>query len=158
MVWVKSMYGYGYGRGSGYGRGRGGPKWASPTEIGSQLETSIPPVPANAIRIAIPTVDDRGLESIVFQTFAHSPYITIVDVENGRIVACYSIRNPVASQARGAGRILMNYILGLGVRIIIATHIGPNMAMMLQQYGIAIYTTYPGIRVVDALRQYRLIH
>jgi len=161
--------------GWGGGRGRGGPPpWAGGggggrrgwgggwgagfgASLGPQALPSVPPPPPNALRIAIATSDGSGLESFVTPRFARAPFITIVDVVDGKVVAVHPVKNPFEAMPHGAGVSLAQWLVSIGCRAAVGTNFGPNLSMVLQQAGIAMYTVPPGVKVIDALRMLGLV-
>ncbi len=166
-----SGYGGGYGRGrrrrgqgagGGYGRGGGGgpPPWAGQGRcrwgaMGYQgVSAPIAPQPqlGNVLRIIATTLDGRGLESTIAPTFARSPYITIVDIVDGKIVRAESIPNPYSQAPHGVGRMFSQWIIGSGARAVIAAHVGMNASQILGQAGIRIHIVQAGTRLMNALK------
>jgi predicted Fe-Mo cluster-binding NifX family protein len=157
--------GWGRGRGwgrkggrGGWGRRGGGPPWVTGMQPMQQPQLpQIPPPPPGAIRVAVSTDDNAGLESHVSQVFARSPYVLFIDIVNGSVTNIYPIQNPYAMGGGGAGIAFAQFIIGSGARVVIASSIGMNVSSILSQYGIQVYNVPPGTRVVDALRSTGLI-
>ncbi len=158
-------YGGGYGQGRGWRRGQGagqgrGYGWRGRRQpmVPQQMLTPLPPPPPGAIRVAAPTIDDRGLEAIIDQRFGRAPFITIVDIVNGNPVNVTSIPNPYATApGGGAGIALAQWMLASRVNILITPYLGPHASMVLQQAGIRMIPAQPGARVIDMLRMNGLI-
>jgi predicted Fe-Mo cluster-binding NifX family protein len=53
------------------------------------------------MRIAVPSVDDRGLESEMSAHFGRAPYYTLVDVENGEITGYKVVKCPFSEHGPG---------------------------------------------------------
>ena len=117
----------------------------------------LPPPPPNVFRVATTTVDSRGLESPVSPRFARGPYIVVVDIASGRVADVRVLANPFANFPHGAGVAFAQWLISSGVRAVLAPNLGPNVAMVLQQAGIAVYSAVPGARVIDALRSLGLV-
>ncbi len=146
-----------YGRGQGYGAG-GPPPWAGgrggggpPFARQPMLQPLQPPGPG-VLRVVATTSDGRGLDSLIAPRFARAPFITVVDISNGKVVNVKSLQNPYAITPQGAGIAFTQWIISSGARAVITPNVGPNAAMVLQQAGVAIYTVPPGVRLADALR------
>ncbi len=140
----------GRGRGGGWGWGRG--RWGGAPPVAPTQLPQIPPPPPNVVRIAVASSDGSGLNSLVSPRFARSPYITIVDVANGSITWVQPVKNPFEAMPRGAGVSLAQWLVQIGCRAVIGTNFGPNLSMVFQQAGVAMYTVPPGVRVIDALK------
>ncbi len=148
--------GYGYGRGYGWGRRGGGggpgPRWAS---VASRMPSVEPPKPG-VLRVAIGVEQCLGLDSIVSPRFARAPYMLLVDIAGGRIVDVKCYPNAFAS-GQGAGMGVAQWLVSAGVRVVLASWLGPGAAVGLQQAGVRIYQVQPGVRVIDALRSLGLV-
>lgn len=138
-------YGWRGGRG-GRGFGQGPGPFAGPSM------PPLPPPPPGHMRIAIATMDGRGLASVVAPRFARAPFITIIDVFQGKVVSVKPIQNPFAQAPRGAGVGLGQWLLSSRVAVLIGPHVGPNLSMILKQGGIRIELVPPGTPVAVALR------
>ncbi|RLE81632.1 MAG: hypothetical protein DRJ51_03440 [Thermoprotei archaeon] len=147
-------------RGPRRDRGAGGPPswagrgWRSTVPIeGPQLA----PPPPNVLRIVAATMDGRGAESVISQRFARAPFLTVIDIADSRIVYTRSFPNPFAGLPHGAGMAAAQWIISIGAKAVLGARFGPNLGMVLQQAGVAIHTVPPGIRVLDALLNLRII-
>ena len=142
--------GYGYGRGRG-GRWGGGGGWGKKRgwEIPFQ---QLPPPPLGEVRVAAPVIDNNGINSVISQMFARSPYIAIVDVKNGQMVSVSIHNNPAATMPQGAGVALAQWLISNNVRVVLAPNMGANLAQVLAQAGVYAYQVPPNTRLIDALR------
>ena len=139
------------GRG-GFGRGgSGGPPWAGGPWTPPQMP-SLPRPPPGATRVAVPVEDNRGLDSTISWRMGRASYIAIVDVVEGRVAGVNVVPNAVAGAPRGAGIALGQWLLSIGVNVVVAPRVGPNIAYVLQQGGVRVEVAPPGSRVRDALR------
>lgn len=141
------------GRGRGFGR-----RWGTgfSQQWGSQLP-SIPPPKPGVIRIVASTDNDKGLEAPISFRFARAPYLTVIDIEGGRVVNVQPIPNSLASGMRGVGVGVGQWIISIGANGVLAPHLGPNIQMVLSQANIATYIVPYGIKVIDALRKSGLV-
>jgi len=152
------MWGMG-GRGSGMGRGWGrGMGWGMPTAASGQMP-QIPPPSPGILRVAASTEDGRGLEAVISYRFGRAPYMTIVDInESSRTVLnAQSFPNAFVSSPRGVGVAVGQWLVLIGVKRVLAPHLGPNISLILGQAGIRVDRVQPGVRVLDALRLLGLI-
>ncbi len=99
------------------------------------------------MRIAIPCVDDRGLESEVSMHFGRSPYYTFVDVEDGKVAKVEIL--PVPFEEHGPGD-LPNFVKENGGEVVIAYGMGHRAVDFFQQLGIEVVTGAMG-RVKDVI-------
>ena len=141
---------YGWRGRRGSGRGGVGPPFG-----GGPWTPQMPPLPApppGATRIALPVEDSRGLDSAISWRMGRASYIAVVDVAGDRVVDVNVVPNAVAGTPRGAGIALGQWLLSIGVRVVVAPRVGPNLAYVLQQGGVRIESAPPGSRVRDALK------
>ncbi len=73
------------------------------------------------MKIAIPSVDDKGLDSQVSGHFGRAPFYTIVSVEGGRIGEVSVLRNPFVEHEPGQ---IPRLLKEQGVDVIIAYGMG----------------------------------
>lgn len=116
---------------------------------------SLPPLPPPAqgvIRIATTTEDNRGLDSIISLRFARAPYLTVVDVSEGKVVNVIVKENVFSTGFHGVGMAVGQWLISSGVKVVIAPRLGPNIQMILTQAGVKVYYVPSGVRVIDALK------
>ncbi len=108
------------------------------------------------MRIAIPSTDDRGLESEVNQHFGRTRFYTFVDVEGGEIKNVEVKENPFESHGPGD---IPNFIKDNGGEIVVAYGMGPRAVEYFNQLGIKVITGAYGkiYDVIRALIENRLI-
>ncbi len=99
------------------------------------------------MRIAIPCVDDRGLESEVSMHFGRSPYYTFVDVEDGKVAKVEVLQLPFEEHGPGD---LPNFVKENGGEVVIAYGMGHRAVDFFQQMGIDVVTGAMG-RVKDVI-------
>lgn len=139
----------GYGRGRGYGRGwgagHGGP--------GIVQMPSVPPPRPGVMRIVIATEGNRGLDDVVAYRFARAPYMTVVDVEGGKVSDVKVYSNPAVTLAKGAGIRVAQWLVSIGCRVAVGPRRGPNAAMVMEQAGVRFEPALPGEPVAGVLRR-----
>ncbi|MCD6084289.1 MAG: NifB/NifX family molybdenum-iron cluster-binding protein [Desulfurococcales archaeon] len=146
---------YGYGRGRGRGWGRRG--WGRQRGWGVPQQPQQTPPPAGEVRVAVPVNNAEGMNSMVSQVFARSPYIALIDVKDGQVMSVNVLDNPAASVPQGAGLALAQWLISKNVRVVLAPNMGTNLAQALTQAGVFIYQVAPNIMLADALRSVGLI-
>ncbi len=99
------------------------------------------------MRIAIPSIDDRGLESEVSPHFGRSPYYTFVDIENEKIENVEVL--PVPFEEHGPGD-LPNFVKEHRGEVVIAYGMGHRAMDFFQQLGIEVVTGAMG-RIKDVI-------
>ena len=118
---------------------------------------SVEPPRPGVLRIAATVLEDRGLDSTIAPMFARAPFVALIDTASGEIVDAKIIPNAFANAPQGAGMGFAQWLVQVGVRIVLGSNIGPNAAMALQQAGIRIHNVPAGTRLRDALRSLGLI-
>ncbi len=89
------------------------------------------------MRIAIPSADDRGLESEVSQHFGRSRYYTFVDVEDGEIKGVEVIE--LNTEGHGP-RDLPKFVKQHGGDMVVAYGMGNRAVDFFNQMGIQVIT------------------
>ena len=102
------------------------------------------------MKIAIPSETDKGLESTRSGHFGHTPYFTIVTVEDGSIANVESVKN-VDHDVAGCGGVI-DYVLTLGVDGILTVGMGMSPLIRFTEAGVAVYTETQTANVGDVAR------
>jgi predicted Fe-Mo cluster-binding NifX family protein len=99
-------------------------------------------------RIAIPSVDNGGLDGQRSGHFGHCDVFTLVDVENGEIKEVSTIPNQ--EHVQGGCMVPVNFLAGHNVNALIVGGIGMRPLMGFRQVGIDVYhdAVRPEIRPV----------
>jgi len=100
------------------------------------------------MRVAVPSVDDRGLESEISPHFGRAPYYTLVDIENGEVAGYKVVECPFSEHGPGD---IPNFLKSLGVDVIIAYGMGRRAQDFFDSLGIRVVTGAYG-RVGDAVK------
>lgn len=90
------------------------------------------------MKIAIPSESASGLASVRSGHFGHTPYFTIVSIEDGKVADVRSVKN-VEHDAVGCGGVI-DYALGLGIDGIITIGMGQPPFMRFTQGGVTVYS------------------
>ncbi len=99
------------------------------------------------MKIAIPSTDDRGMESQVEQHFGRARYYTIVDMDSMEARAV-----PVPFENHGPGDI-PNFIKEHGAEVVIAYGMGGKAVQFFDEMGIRVIMGAQG-RIGDVVRAY----
>jgi len=93
------------------------------------------------MRVAVPLVENNGLNSYISRHFGHSRYFAVFDVENGNLENLKIYENPF--EEHGPGQ-LPNFLKDLGVERIIVYGIGERALEFFQEFGIDVITGVEG--------------
>lgn len=101
------------------------------------------------MRIAVPAVDDRGLESEVSGHFGRARYFVFVDVEDNEIKGAEVVKVPFEEHGPGD---LPRFVKEHGGEVVLAYGMGQRAISFFNELGIEVVTgAYGGIRdVVEA--------
>lgn len=91
------------------------------------------------MRIAIPTDDEKGLESRIAEHFGRANYYTFLD-ENGKLIEI--IDN--TSEDKGGSGLLPELIKNHGATILLCKAIGPKAIDLCKKLGIEVYIKQAG--------------
>jgi len=99
-------------------------------------------------RIAIPSIDNGGLDGQRAGHFGHCDVFTLVDVEDGKVKQVTTITNH--GHVQGGCMVPVNLLAGHNVNALIVGGIGMRPLMGFKQVGIDVYhdATRPEIRPV----------
>jgi predicted Fe-Mo cluster-binding NifX family protein len=100
------------------------------------------------LRIAIPSADDRGLESEVSQHFGRSSFYTFVDVEDSEIKNVEVIA--LNTEGHGPGD-LPNFVKEHGGEMVVAYGMGGRAVDFFNQLGIQVVTGAYG-KIADVVQ------
>lgn len=102
------------------------------------------------MRVAVPSTDDRGLESEISAHFGRAQYYTLVDIENGEIAGYKVVKCPFSEHGPGD---IPNFLRSLGVNVIIAYGMGRRAQDFFNSMGIEVVTGAYG-RIKDVIRAF----
>lgn len=96
------------------------------------------------MKIAVSSMEDKGLESQLSPMFGRCPYFVIVEVEGKEIKNSKTIQNTAAAQFGGAGITAAQLVANENVDVVISGAIGPRAFQVFQQLGIKAFRGIPG--------------
>jgi predicted Fe-Mo cluster-binding NifX family protein len=105
------------------------------------------------MRIAIPTVGDRGMQDTVSSVFSKSPNFTFIDIVEGEVKVVEVEENTASSLKQGAGPLVAKNLRDKGVRAVIVGELGPGASTLLDLSGIKALKVEPGVKVTLALKK-----
>lgn len=88
-------------------------------------------------RIAVPSVEQGGIEGMRSGHFGHCDVFTLIDVENGKIKEVSTIDNQ--SHVQGGCMVPVNLLAGHNVNALVVGGIGMRPLMGFKQVGIDVY-------------------
>lgn len=103
--------------------------------------------------VAIPAVDNSGLEAAMDPRFGRAPFLVLLDTRSGDLLEILS--NTAAGAAHGAGIQAARLLSERGVRTIIAGRFGPRAMDALGALGIELRSAPEGLTVGQALMALR---
>ena len=101
------------------------------------------------MKIAIPTIDDRGLAAVLSEHFGQSSFFTVVDSETGEV---RSERN--TGQHHGGGSTPAEIIVDAGAGLVLCAGLGRRAVARFREAGIQVFMGAQGT-VQDALNAHR---
>jgi cation diffusion facilitator family transporter len=103
-------------------------------------------------RIAVPIVEDKGLDSRVSLHFGSAPYFAFMDVEEGQIMSYYSKVNEGAKLAHKKGVQAAHLLVEENVDVVLATSIGEGPFHVLRDSIVRIYHLSGSVDIREAIR------
>ena len=88
-------------------------------------------------RIAVPSLEQGGMEGMRSGHFGHCDVFTLIDVENGKIKEVSTIENQ--SHVQGGCMVPVNLLAGHNVSALVVGGIGMRPLMGFKQVGIDVY-------------------
>lgn len=101
------------------------------------------------MKLAVPSENANGLQSIRSGHFGHCAYFTMVEIEDGEIKSVESVKN-VDHDVAGCGGVI-NFAMSLGIDAILAAGMGRPPFMRFTQAGITVYIEQTLPIVADAV-------
>ena len=101
------------------------------------------------MKVAIPSETDACLDSMRSGHFGHTPYFTVVEVDNGTVVSVEAVKN-VDHDVVGCGGVI-DFAISLGIDAMVTVGMGVPPLTRFNQAGIAVYTERMTPRVGDVL-------
>jgi cation diffusion facilitator family transporter len=105
------------------------------------------------MRIAIPIVEDRGLESLVSLHFGSAPYFAFIDMEEGKIVRFYVKENEGAKLSHKKGIEAADLLVTENVDKVLTAGVGEGPFNVLSNNLLQIYRLPKSIEIQEAIRR-----
>lgn len=104
------------------------------------------------MKLAIPSETDAELDSVRSGHFGHTPYFTVVEIDEGNVIGTESVKN-VDHDTQGCGGVI-DYVISLGVDAIMTVGMGRPPLMRFSDAGIKVYSERENAIVGDALQKF----
>lgn len=104
------------------------------------------------MKLAVPSETDLGLESVRSGHFGHTPYFTIVTIEDGEIKGVEAVKNADHDEV-GCGGVI-EYAHGLGIDAILTAGMGMPPFMRFTEYGVKVYLEHETPLVGDVVKKF----
>ena len=104
------------------------------------------------LRIAVPTIGDRGMIDTVSDVFSRAENFTILEVEGGEIREVRTEKNTASTLKQGAGPLAVNNLKEMGVDTVLSAELGPGAKTLLKAFDIKIIKVESGITVCKAVK------
>jgi predicted Fe-Mo cluster-binding NifX family protein len=108
----------------------------------------------NTVKVAIATVDKKGLRDQVSAAFARTPTFTLVEIRDNKVKNVKTIVNPAASKSHGRGPLAVQ-TLSRNVSTVVASEFGPSVSAMLDAHRIHKLMVKPKTPVIDVIKELR---
>jgi predicted Fe-Mo cluster-binding NifX family protein len=109
------------------------------------------PAKKERIKIAIPVLEDKGLESEAGLHFGNAPYFAFVEIENGRIESVYIKVNEAAKLPQKKGIAVSHLVLDQKADVLIAGGIGEGPFHVLGDSSVKIYYLPKSVNIREAV-------
>jgi cation diffusion facilitator family transporter len=103
------------------------------------------------MRIAVPIVEDKGLNSLVSLHFGRAPYFVFIDVDEGQILGYYVKVNEGARLSHKKGLQAAHLLVGENVDVVLAVSLGEGPFHVLGDSIIRIYHLSDSVEVQKAV-------
>jgi cation diffusion facilitator family transporter len=104
------------------------------------------------MRIAVPILEDKGLDSLTTLHFGNAPYFAFLDVEEGQIVGFYVKENQGAKMSHKKGIQAAHLLVEEKVDVVLAVSLGEGPFHVLGDNLIQIYYLPKSVKIQEAVR------
>ncbi len=102
------------------------------------------------VKVAVPTMGDKGIDEFVSEHFGRAPTFTVVDLATNEVKVI-----PNTSEHMGGSGYPPEIMAGAGVEVMLCSGLGPRAIGMFEQYGIEVYVGVSGT-VKDAIQEWQI--
>ncbi len=104
------------------------------------------------MKVAIPSETGDGLTSVRSGHFGHTPWFTVVTIEDGKVTNVEAVKNVDHDQV-GCGGVI-EFAHSLGIDAMITAGMGQPPFMRFTQYGVAVYLEQQTPVVGDVVKKF----
>jgi len=102
------------------------------------------------MKIAIPILENKGMDSVISEHFGHAPYFAFIEIENDEIKSVEIELNPYEDHGPGE---IPRYVKSKGAEIIIVRGIGGRALGFFKEMGIKVVRGAQG-KIKDIAKDY----
>jgi predicted Fe-Mo cluster-binding NifX family protein len=107
----------------------------------------------STVKVAIATVNKKGLRDQVSTAFARTPTFTIVEIKKNKVRDVEVIVNPAVSKSHGRGPVAVHTLVSRKVKTVAASEFGPSVSAMLDAYRIRKLLVKPKTPVILVIKK-----
>lgn len=111
----------------------------------------IEPRKREEFRVALPILEDRGMESPTAPSFGEAPYFLFVDVAGGSAVRWVTTENPGRGLERKRGLTTSHLLIDEGATALVSGHVGEGPFYVLRGAFIDLYELPTGLMASEAI-------
>jgi predicted Fe-Mo cluster-binding NifX family protein len=112
----------------------------------------VEPAPKEKIKVGIPIVEDKGLESMNSIHFGNAPFFAFIEVERGQIANVSVKTNKAAGLARKKGIDAAKLLVNEKVDVVLAGGMGEGPFHLLRDNLVQVYILQKGVEVREAIQ------
>jgi cation diffusion facilitator family transporter len=114
----------------------------------------IEPQEQDILRIAIPILEDRGMDSPVTPHFGEAPYFLFIDIERGSVHKWFTRHNPALELERKRGVTISELIIGEEATTLLTAELGEGPYHILRDSFVEIYDLPQRATAEEAVKIY----
>jgi cation diffusion facilitator family transporter len=118
------------------------------------LIIQVVPSEREELRITLPILEDRGMESPTTSSFGEAPYFLLVDVEGGSVVRWGTVENPGRGLEKKRGLAASQLLIDEGATMLISGHVGEGPFHFLRGSFIDLYVLPAGLKASESIDMY----
>ena len=104
------------------------------------------------IKIAIPVLEDKGLESMASLHFGNAPFFAFVEIEKGEIKSVYIKENGAAKLTQKKGIMAAHFLVDGKVDVVLTGGLGEGPFHVLRDNLVQIYYLPKPVKIQEAIR------
>jgi predicted Fe-Mo cluster-binding NifX family protein len=104
-------------------------------------------------KVAIASMNKKGLDDQVSTAFARTPTFTIIEIRDNKVKDVEVIANPAVSKTHGRGPVAVQTLVSQNVKTVVASEFGPSVSVMLDAHRIRKIIVEPKKSVIDVIKE-----